>query len=112
MNDDNVQPASPAQQTMIQRKGFGVDASPFNGVKLELAIILVLGIVLGLLVDSITADAGLQIALLAAYGIIAGGWIFLRTRLLMKKVLAGSELSEHPSNSQQAKTGSETGPAA
>lgn len=93
MHDDNLTATIERQQTATrqsatrQPKGFGVAASPFNTVKLELAIILVFGVVLGLLLDSITPHNGLQILILAIYGVGASLWLWLRTRRVESRLL-------------------------
>ncbi|NOZ54467.1 MAG: hypothetical protein GXP08_15265 [Gammaproteobacteria bacterium] len=65
--------------------GFGVAASPFNGVKLELAIILILGVSFWLVLDSITNNDIAQIGLLLLFGVIGAGRLVVRTRSLMVK---------------------------
>ena len=66
------------------KKGFGVAASPFNGVKIELGIVLILGFVLWLAADSITASIAAQLLLLAGYGFISAFWLVIRTRRVMR----------------------------
>lgn len=66
-------------------KGFGVEASPFNGVKLQLGIILVLGLLLWLAADSITADADAQLGLLVGYGILGMLYLIYRTRQVLRQ---------------------------
>ena len=68
------------------KKGFGVTASPFNRVKLELGIILCLGILLWLAADSITASLAAQLLLLAAYGIGGMLWLVWRTRRVLAQL--------------------------
>ncbi|MCK4586005.1 MAG: hypothetical protein KAU29_01600 [Gammaproteobacteria bacterium] len=62
------------------KKGFGVAASPFNGVKIELGIVLILGFVLWLATDFITASITAQLLLLVSYGLIGAFWLVIRTR--------------------------------
>jgi hypothetical protein len=69
-----------------RKKGFGVAASPFNGVKLELGFALILGAVLWLAADSITADVGAQLLLLFGYGMISMIWLVLRTRRVLREL--------------------------
>lgn len=66
-------------------KGFGVAASPFNGVKLELGIILVLGLLLWLAADSITADRDAQLFLLGSFSIAGMLWLVQRTRRVLRQ---------------------------
>ena len=67
------------------KKGFGVKASPFNGVKLELGIILALGALLWLAADSITANLDAQLLLLAAFGLLGMVWLIVRTRRVLNQ---------------------------
>ena len=66
-------------------KGFGVAASPFNGVKLELGICIILGVLLWLGAEFITADEGAQLMLLFAYSLLATAWLVLRTRAVLRR---------------------------
>lgn len=63
-------------------QGFRVAPSPFNAVKLELAIILIAGFLLWAVVDSITASDSAQIGILTAYGLVGATWLVIRTRYL------------------------------
>ncbi len=75
-------------------KGFGVAASPLNSVKLELGMILFVGLLLWLAVDSITADLSNQLLILVGFGTLGGVWLVLRTRHILKQ-LAHQSLNEH-----------------
>ena len=68
------------------RQGLSVAPSPFNAVKLELAIILVAGILLWAVVDSITPSESAQIGILMLFGILGAGWLVLRTRYLSQRI--------------------------
>ncbi len=68
------------------RKGFGVAASPLNSVKLELGIILFVGLLLWLAVDSITANFANQLLILAIFGGTGALWLVFRTRRTLKQV--------------------------
>ncbi len=76
-----------------QRKGFSVAASPFNGIKLELGICVILGAVLWLGADFITASDGTQLLMLLAYGLLAAIWLVLRTRAVLRGCEAGQSSS-------------------
>lgn len=78
-------PVSTNAAENTQSKGFGVAASPFNGVKLELGVCVILGVLLWLGADSITADEGAQLLILLAYGLLAMGWLVLRTRAVLRR---------------------------
>lgn len=80
------------QQT---NKGFGVSASPFNRVKLELGIVLCVGVILWLAADSITADIGAQLLLLGIYGLASMAWIIFSTRRIVRRY-AERESPQHP----------------
>ncbi len=66
-------------------KGFGVAASPLNRVKLELGIILFVGLLLWLAVDSITAEVANQLLILAAFGGGGALWLVFRTRRTLRQ---------------------------
>ena len=67
------------------KKGFGVAASPLNRVKLELGITLILGLLLWLAADSITASIASQLLLLLGYGFIGACWLIYRTRRVLQQ---------------------------
>lgn len=109
MNDDKDIPASHETPSSVQQSmqaapgnGFGVTASPFNAVKLELAILLILGLVLGLLLDSITHRDWVQIGILACYGVTAGGWILFRTRRVLSRIVAQRDVTAPAASSPAA----------
>jgi hypothetical protein len=76
------------QQSMVETDsttgGFGVAASPFNKVKFELGVILCVGILLWLAVDSITAHVATQLLILLAYGLGGMIWLMVRTRKIVQ----------------------------
>lgn len=63
-----------------QRRSFTVKASPFNSVKLDLAVIFILGALLFLIHDRIVDGELFQLAILTAYGLLSMVWIVFRTR--------------------------------
>ncbi|MGD8566703.1 MAG: hypothetical protein PVJ39_01265 [Gammaproteobacteria bacterium] len=69
-----------------RKPGLQVAPSPFNAVKLELAVIIVLGSVFWLIVDSITSNDVAQIGLLLLFGLISAVWLVVRTRYLARHV--------------------------
>jgi hypothetical protein len=81
---DRVDGSTPAAQE-TRSAGFGVVASPFNGVKIELGICIILGAILWLGADSITANEGAQLLMLLSYGLLATGWLVLRTRAVLRR---------------------------
>jgi hypothetical protein len=79
--------AATAGTTLPSRaKTFTVAPSPFNTVKFELGVILILGTLLVLVHGRITSSPRLQFLLLSAYGILGMVWIVLRTRRIMMKL--------------------------
>ena len=66
-------------------KSFGVAPSPFNAIKLELGIVIVVGVLLLIGVDSITQDILIQIGLLFVAGVSAMVWIIWRTHNVLKR---------------------------
>lgn len=84
MNKDLTDQDSPAQGGT---DGFGVAASPLNKVKFELGIIICMGALLWLAVDSITAHVGAQLLILLVYGLSAMVWLIVRTRKIVQAVI-------------------------
>ena len=70
---------------------FGVSASPFNGIKIELGFAIIFGAILWLAADSITANEGTQWLLLLGYGLVSMFWLVLRTRAVLRQCLAGGQ---------------------
>ncbi|WP_455202742.1 hypothetical protein [Kaarinaea lacus] len=68
-------------------KGLSVAPSPFNAVKLELAIILIAGILLWAVVDSITPSDSAQIGILMIFGLLGAIWLIIRTRYLSQRIV-------------------------
>lgn len=80
-------PSTPETATSA-RFGFEVSASPFNGIKLELAIVLVI-ILLVCAVGSRFTQSGFELFVLAFLSTLLGSlWIIARTRLLLQKLKA------------------------
>ncbi|NOX75542.1 MAG: hypothetical protein GXP17_02790 [Gammaproteobacteria bacterium] len=91
----------PALSPAKPKTGFGVAPSPFNGVKLELGIILVLGVVLWLGANSIIASLGGQLLMLAAYGIVATLWLMFRTRRVLRQCVAQGKADRSEANQRK-----------
>jgi len=66
------------------RGHFAVSASPFNGVKLELALILLVGLIIGLVLERLYPHRMEAFLMLAGYSLLAAGWIILRVRYILK----------------------------
>lgn len=73
--------SDPAEKKL---KSFSVAPSPFNTVKLELGIIIVLGILLVLALNSITQNLTLQFAILIGAGVVGMIWIVWRTKTVQR----------------------------
>lgn len=67
-------------------RGFGVAASPLNEVKLDLAIILVVGVLLLLVQGRVLEDLWLQLLLLSSYGLLGMAWIIIRARRVVARL--------------------------
>ncbi len=63
-----------------QRRSFTVAASPFNGVKFDLALIVVVGVVVWLVHDRLIDNGLGQTLFLAGYGVSAMIWLMVKTR--------------------------------
>lgn len=64
---------------------FSVAPSPFNSIKLELGIVIVVGALLLLGMNSIIHDTLIQIGILFITGTSAMVWIIWRTRNVLKR---------------------------
>lgn len=80
-----------------QKSGFTVPPSPFNTVKFELGVILVVGLLL-LLIQWRIDDLLVQFLLLSGYGLLGMCWIMFRTRRVLTQSLA--EQRPHRDESQ------------
>ena len=68
------------------RKGFAVAPSPLNEVKLDLGVILVVGLVLLLVQGRALDSLLLQLLLLLSYGVLGMIWIIVRARRVVAKM--------------------------
>jgi hypothetical protein len=67
-------------------RGFAVAASPLNEVKLDFAIILVVGVLLLLVQGRVLDNLWLQLLLLSSYGLLGMLWIIIRARRVVVKL--------------------------
>ena len=67
------------------RQGFTITPSPFNGVKFELGVVLVLGVLLFLVQGRLSDSLWVQSLLLGGYGLAGMGWIVFRTRQVLER---------------------------
>ena len=95
-------PPTPSLSSSLtpSKKGFGVAASPFNGVKIELGIVLILGFVLWLAADSITASITAQLLVLVSYGLIGAFWLVIRTRRVAQQWAEQNNQESGPESDQ------------
>ncbi len=86
----NPEPTPESTKVIPKIQGFGVAASPFNGVKIELGLSILFGALLWLAADSITADETTQWLVLLGYALISMCWLVLRTRAVLQWCLANT----------------------
>ena len=67
------------------KKGFTINASPLNPVKLDLGLVLIIGFMLLMLNEKLSDSRAVQFAILGGYGIVAMVYLIWRTRKLVKK---------------------------
>lgn len=67
-------------------KGLTVAPSPLNEVKLDLGIILAVGVLLLLVQERVVDGLPLQLLLLLSYGLSGMVWIVIRVRRVMAKI--------------------------
>lgn len=84
--------------SVAARRGLTVAPSPLNDVKLDLGVILVVGLVLLLVQGRALDSLFLQLLLLLSYGVLGMIWIIIRTRRVMNKIT--HEREQHPDASQ------------
>ncbi|MBL4851776.1 MAG: hypothetical protein JKY90_05795 [Gammaproteobacteria bacterium] len=87
MNTPNKHDPIRAKKHFAPRGHVAVSASPFNGVKLELALILVIGLILWLILERLFPHRIEAFIMLVGYSLLAAGWIILRVRNVLKQTL-------------------------
>jgi len=83
MNTPNKHDPIRAKKHFAPRGHVAVSASPFNGVKFELALILVIGLIL----ERLFPHRIEAFIMLVGYSLLAAGWIILRVRNVLKQTL-------------------------
>jgi hypothetical protein len=76
-------------------KGMMVAPSPLNEVKLDLGIILTVGVLLLLVQGRIVDSLLVQLLVLASYGLLGLCWIVIRTRKIMAGIARDREQCAH-----------------
>jgi len=66
-----------------KRRHLTVSASPFNGVKLDLAIIIVLAVILLVVLPRLVDNYATQIIYLGGFGILSMIWLIVRSRRIL-----------------------------
>jgi predicted neutral ceramidase superfamily lipid hydrolase len=79
-------------------KEMTVAPSPLNEVKLDLAIILVVGMLLLLVQGRLMDGLPAQLLVLASYGVAGMLWIVVRTRKVLRRIVRDRE--PHPDGSR------------
>lgn len=83
---------SEGEPSLSRKKGgFTVQASPFNGVKLDLALILVMGVAVWMIHERVTDNVLGQLLLLIGYGVLAAVWVVFRTRRVAARHIPDNE---------------------
>jgi hypothetical protein len=67
-----------------RQHGFGVAASPLNAVKVDLGVLMVVGLLLLVLQSWVETAESVRIALLLLYGVAGMIWLIVRTRRVVK----------------------------
>lgn len=80
MTDDNPKTSTKPPIITETEAGFGVKASPMNGVKLELALWLILAFPVILVLHRIIESEWWRLFGMASYGVVAAAWIIVRAR--------------------------------
>ena len=78
-------------------KGMTVAPSPLNEVKLDLGIILVVGVLLLLVQGRLVDSLSVQLLVLASYSVLGMLWIVVRARKILQRVARDRE--QHPDGS-------------
>lgn len=72
-----------------KRRGFSVAPSPYNPVKLEWGVAVILGLLLIMVAERISPSGGAQLALILGYGGFVGGWLVWRIRRIQARQRGG-----------------------
>ena len=68
------------------KKGFTVNASPLNPVKLELGAIVIIAVFLLVIVEYLFQSNAVQLGVLGSYGVLAMVWLIFRVRQTLKNL--------------------------
>lgn len=78
------------------KKGFSVAPSPFNPVKFDLGVVIILGICVFVIQEVLISDGNVQLGLLLAYGTIAALWLLVRIQRVKKQLLERQNDGDRP----------------
>ena len=73
-------------ESVARERGVTVAPSPFNEVKLDLAIILCVGVLLLLLQGRIVTSLLVQFCILSTYSLLGMAWLLFRTRRILARI--------------------------
>ena len=80
---ESTSEASPGSSTATPAKsGFSVASSPFNAIKLEIAIIIIIAFLLWAVLNSITDNDLTHVAILFLYSMTGAVWVVARIRFI------------------------------
>jgi len=89
MDSNQINKESNKETSLPRKRGqLTVAASPFNSVKLDLGVILVLSVLAWLVIDRLVDGSWMQFFYLGACGIIFMSWLIFRTRRIINKLSA------------------------
>ncbi len=86
-------------------KGLQVADSPLNGVKLDLGLFILVGLVLFVLLENINISQGIRFLVLGVWALFMLVWVVLKTKAIIKKTAQQGNTSSH----YNVETGSEPG---
>jgi hypothetical protein len=81
---------SEQEASVARSREFRVGASPFNTVKFDLGVLLVIGVLVWLLIDRMSEDLVIQLMVLAGYGLASMLWIIFHTRRILHQITKAS----------------------
>lgn len=73
-------------RSVTRGRGVTVAPSPLNEVKLDLAIILCVGVLLLLVQGRVVESLWVQFSILFTYSLLGMAWIIIRTRRIMARL--------------------------
>jgi Flp pilus assembly protein TadB len=71
-----------------------VEPSPLNAVKLDLAVIAVVGLMTVVVLHIVGGSLWVQVGILFAYGLIGMTWLLLRTHRVLKQNSASRDATD------------------